>query len=59
MAKTIIGETKRKVNERPKDTQSTRGRELVPIMVGHFLTHSPSNVGCMQSWYLITIRGLE
>jgi hypothetical protein len=51
MARTITRKTKGKANEKPKDAQPTRtkeGRELVPLVVGSYLTHHPSNVTCMQ-----------
>jgi hypothetical protein len=28
--------------------EPTKGRELVPLVVGSYLTHGPSNVACMQ-----------
>jgi hypothetical protein len=37
--------------ERPKNAQPIRfkkGRELIPLMVGSYLTHNPSNVVDMQ-----------
>jgi len=43
--------TKGKAKKKPKDMQPTRtkeGRELVPFAVGSYLTHSTSNVTCMQ-----------
>jgi hypothetical protein len=52
MAETIIGETKRKgfklQKTQPVKTQNKRGRELVPLAVGSYFTHNPSNVACMQ-----------
>jgi hypothetical protein len=52
MVGTITWKTKGKnAKERPKDVQPARtkeGKELVPLMVGSYLTHSPSNVVCMQ-----------
>jgi hypothetical protein len=52
MAQTITGETKREGQKRPKDAQPAgtekKGRELVPLVVGSYLTHGPSNVTCMQ-----------
>jgi hypothetical protein len=47
MAKTITRETKRKAKEKPKDAQPARTKkrkELVPLVVGNYLTHDPSNV---------------
>ncbi len=51
MAGTIIGETKR---GRPKKGQKTynpqepkKGKELIPLMVGSYLTHGPYNVAYM------------
>jgi hypothetical protein len=44
--------TKGKAKERLKNTQpkeTKEGRELDPLVViGNYLTHSPSNVTCMQ-----------
>jgi hypothetical protein len=51
MAKIITHKTKGKAKERSKDAQPTRikeGRELVPFMVGCYVTKRPSNVICMQ-----------
>ncbi len=51
MAITSKWRQKRKAKERPKDAQPTRtkkGRELVPLVVGSYLTHGPSNVTNMQ-----------
>jgi hypothetical protein len=51
MVETIIGETKREGQERPKDEQFVRtkkNKELVPLMVGSYLTHGPYNVTHMQ-----------
>ncbi len=58
MAGTIIEETKkrqkRRVKERPKDEQPTgtkkRERELVPLVVGSYLTHCPSNLNYICIW---------
>jgi hypothetical protein len=48
---------------RPKDTQplmnQTKGRKLVPLMVGSYLTRSLSDVANMQIMNLIVIGGLE
>ncbi len=51
MAGTITRKTKGKAKERPEEAQpaSTKeGRELVALVVGSYLTHSPSNVTSMQ-----------
>jgi hypothetical protein len=51
MVKTITQKTKGKAKERPKDVQPARikeRRELVPLVVGSYLTHSLSNVVCIQ-----------
>jgi hypothetical protein len=51
MAETITWKTNGKAKERPKDTQPARikeGRELVPFMIGSYVTHNLSNVVCMQ-----------
>ncbi len=51
MARIITWKTKGKPKERQKDARPTRtkeGRELVPLMVGSYLTHNRSNVACMQ-----------
>jgi hypothetical protein len=40
-----------KVKERPKDLQpagTKEGRELIPLVVGSYLTHSPPYVARMQ-----------
>jgi len=50
MTRTIIGKTKRKAKERPKDVQPARTKErrkLVPIVLGSFFTHSPFDVAYM------------
>jgi len=51
LAITIVGRQKGKAKEKPKDTQPVRtkkkGRELVPLMVGNYLTHGSSNITCM------------
>jgi hypothetical protein len=42
---------KRKAKERPKDAQpagTKKGEKLVPLVVGSYLTHCPSNVINMQ-----------
>jgi hypothetical protein len=44
LAKTITQKTKGKAKERPKDAQhvgTKEGRELVPLVVGSYLTHNP------------------
>jgi len=51
MAGTITWKTKGQAKERPKDARPTRteeGREIVPLVVGSYLTHNPSNVAYMQ-----------
>jgi len=45
------GKQKGKAKERPKDDQlakTKQKKELVPFMVGSYLTHGPYNVTCMQ-----------
>jgi hypothetical protein len=52
MVRTITQKTKCKAKEKPKDALppgTEERRELVPLMVGSYLTHSLSNVTCMQS----------
>jgi hypothetical protein len=42
---------KGKVKDRPKNLQNAgtkERRELIPLMVRSYVTHSPSNVACMQ-----------
>jgi hypothetical protein len=51
MVETLTRKTKGKAKKKPKDMQPTRteeGRKLVPFVVGSYLTHSTSNVTCMQ-----------
>jgi hypothetical protein len=51
MAKTITRKIKGKAKERSKDVQpiaTKEGRELVPLLVGSYVTHSPFNVTYMQ-----------
>jgi hypothetical protein len=51
MVGTITQKTKGKVKEKLKDTQPVgikKGRELVLLVVGSYLTHNPSNVTNMQ-----------
>jgi hypothetical protein len=51
MVGTIMQKTKWKAKERPKDAHpagTKEGRELVPLLVDSYLTHSLSNVTCMQ-----------
>jgi hypothetical protein len=51
MVGTITRKTKKKANERPKDKQpakTKKRKKLVPLMVGNYFTHGPSNVTCMQ-----------
>jgi hypothetical protein len=51
MVVTIIGKTKGNVKERLKDWQpigTKEGRELVPLMIGSYLTHSLCIVAYMQ-----------
>ncbi len=52
---TITGETKREGQKKVKRRttcgnrkKGKKGRELVPLMVGNYLTHDPSIVTCMQ-----------
>jgi hypothetical protein len=51
MAGTITQKTKVEAKEMPKDLQLAgikESRELVPLVVGSYLTHSPSNVASKQ-----------
>jgi hypothetical protein len=51
MVKIITWKIKSKTKERLKDMYPTRikeGRELVPLMIGNYLTYNPSNVTHMQ-----------
>jgi hypothetical protein len=50
MAKTIVGETKRKPKKgkRTQSPKEPKRRGLVPLVVGSYFTHSPFNVMCMQ-----------
>jgi len=51
MVGSITLKTKGKAKERPKDTQPARtkeGRELIHVVEGSYLTHSPSNVTSME-----------
>jgi len=52
MVGTITWERKGKAKESPKDPQPTRTkkkrRKLIPLVVGNYFTHNPSNVACMQ-----------
>jgi hypothetical protein len=51
MVGTITRKTKGKAKKRPKVVQPTstkERKELVPLMVGSYLTHNPSNLACMQ-----------
>jgi hypothetical protein len=51
MAGTITQKTKGEAKEKPKNSQLTgikERRELVPLVVGSYLTHSSSNVISMQ-----------
>jgi hypothetical protein len=60
MVRTITWKTKGKAKERPKDTQPARakeGRELVPLVVGSYLTFLMSHA--CKLWDLIVIGGLE
>jgi hypothetical protein len=62
MAETIRGRQIGKAKERPKYAQHARtkkGRKLVLLMVGSYLTHGPSNVTCMQIMRVIVMGGLE
>ncbi len=63
MAKTIPRETKR---GRPKNRQKLhnskgpkKGKELVSLMVGNYLTHGPFYVITCKLWDLIIVGGLE
>ncbi len=50
MVGTITQKTERKAKERPTNAQpegTKEGRELVPLMVGSYLTHNLFNVACM------------
>jgi hypothetical protein len=52
MAGTITKKTKEKVKERSKNMQpagTKEGRELVPLVVGSYFTHHPSNVTYMHN----------
>jgi hypothetical protein len=47
MVATITQKTKEEDKKRSKDVQPAgmkEGRELIPLVVGSYLTHSPSNV---------------
>jgi hypothetical protein len=51
MAGTITQKTKGEAKEKPKNSQLAgvkERRELVPLVVGSYLTHSSSNVTGMQ-----------
>jgi hypothetical protein len=52
MARTIMWKTKGKAKEKAKTNAhpvgTKEGRELVPLVIGIYLTHSLSNVTCMQ-----------
>ncbi len=52
MVKTITRKTKmegqRKAKKRTAHKNQKKGRELIPLMVGSYLTHDPSNVAYMQ-----------
>jgi hypothetical protein len=53
MGPPIARETKREGQRKAKRHTARRkterkGRELVPIVVGSYLTHGPSNVTCIQ-----------
>jgi hypothetical protein len=53
---------KRKAKEKPRHKQpigTKKMKELVPLIVGSYLTHDHSNVVDMQSWDLIVMGGLE
>jgi hypothetical protein len=50
MARTITQKTKRKAKERPTYAQpkgTKEGKELIPLVVGSYLTHNLINVACM------------
>jgi hypothetical protein len=47
MGRISTQKTKGKAKERPKDVQpagTKEGREVVPLVVGSYLTHHPSNI---------------
>jgi hypothetical protein len=48
MAETILGETKREGQKRHNLKGPKRGRKLVSLMVGSYLTHNLFNVANMQ-----------
>jgi hypothetical protein len=48
MAGTITGETKREGQKTNNLQEPKKGNELVFLVVGSYLTHSPFNVTCMQ-----------
>jgi hypothetical protein len=52
MAETITRETKREGQKKVKRYTTHRNqkkrRELIPFVVGNYLTHGPSTVACMQ-----------
>jgi len=51
MVGTITREVKREGQKKAKrhnPQEVEKGKELVPLMVGKYFTHSPSNVACMQ-----------
>jgi hypothetical protein len=62
MVRIITQKTKGKAKERPNDMQPARiikGRELVPLVVGSYLTHSLSHVACMQIERSNSLEGLK
>jgi hypothetical protein len=61
MVETIKGETKREGQRKAKRHGACRNQkkgELVPLVVGSYLTHGHSNVAC-KSWNLIVMEGLK
>jgi hypothetical protein len=44
-------EGQRKVKKMHNPGGTKEGRELVPLMVGNYLTHNPSNATCMHISY--------
>jgi RNA recognition motif-containing protein len=48
MAGTITKETKKEGQRMHNPQEPKKRRKQVPLMVGNYFTHSPSNVTCMQ-----------
>jgi hypothetical protein len=52
IAGTITGEPKRRQRNAKRQpahrNPKKKGRELVPLLVGSYLTHGPSNVTCVE-----------